>query len=449
MKKDMRSGLKVFLCVVLAGLWIGGCTRVESPQAPAPGPGPRPAAEPTVKLVLFTYTPPDEEAVNQELLRRFEQSHPHIRVELQNAPGGSQQAMTKLQTMISGQAGPDVMAIHGAFFIPFASKGVLLDLTERIKQSGDEKDFSPALLNLCRWQGKLYSLPRYTSVYALFYNKTLFDEAHVPYPASGPSWTWEDYLKTAKALTKDKNGDGKPDQWGCIIDFWGARMYPWLWQNGASLMNADRSRCVLDSPAAIEAVQFVYDLRHKHKVAAIADTAEQNASLNAFMQGHIAMYMTGPWDIQLLRQRKDLQWDVAPLPKKKQRATLLGTENYAIWAGTKHPQEAWELFRFLLSKEAQMLMAERLEKMPSRLSVLQGPYLQAKTDYNRRVFVEALEYARQPENIPEWSQVKDLIQNELDLIWIGKKSVAAGLQEAARNVNQTLQKLRGAKSQNK
>jgi len=343
--------------------------------------------------------------------------------------------------MISGQAGPDVMAIHGAFFIPMASKGALLDITERA--AADTADFSNAILDICRWDGKLYSLPRYTSVYSLFYNKTLFDEAKVPYPGSGQSWTWDDYLKTAQALTKDTNGDGKPDQWGCIIDFWGARMYPWLWQNGASLMNEDRSKCVLDSSAAAEAVQFLYDLRSKHKVAAASDNAQQNASLNAFVQGHIGMYMTGPWDIQLLRQTKTLQWDVAPLPQKKQKATLLGTENYAIWSGTKHPDEAWQLFSFLLSAEAQTLMADKLEKMPSRTSVLKGAYSQAQTDYNRKAFVDALEYAKQPENIPEWSQVKDLIQNQLDLIWVGKTSVQAGLKKAADDVNATLKKLRG------
>jgi len=438
------SRLWLLLALPLLVVTLYGCTRVEPPAQPsATGPaGPATGAAGT-KLVLFTYTPPDEEAVNLELIKKFEQAHPNIKVELQNAPGGSQQAMTKLQTMISGQAGPDVMAIHGAFFIPMASKGALLDLSDRVKQSGDEADFSPAILDICRWEGKLYSLPRYTSVYSLFYNKTLFDAAQQPYPGSGASWTWDDYLKAAKALTKDTNRDGKPDQWGCVIDFWGARMYPWLWQNGASLMNADRSKCVLDSPAAVEAVQFVYDLRHKHHVAAASDNAEQNASLNAFVQGHIAMYMTGPWDIQLLRETKDLQWDVAPLPEKKQKATLLGTENYAIWSGTKHPDEAWALFSYLLSPEAQTMMADRLEKMPSRISVLKGAYSQAQTDHNRKVFVDSLEYARQPENIPEWSQVKDLIQNQLDLIWVGKTSVQAGLKKAAGDVNATLKKLRG------
>lgn len=440
-----RSWLLI-AAVALLVVALVGCSRVEQPPAAtAPTSGAAPTTGPVTEITLFTYTPRDEEALNLQLIQEFQAKHPDIKVKLQNESGGSQNAMAKLQTMIAAKAGPDVMAIHGAFFIPLAAKGALADLGPLAEKdpSIDFKDFSDAILKVCQYQGKLYSLPRYTSVYSLFYNKTLFDAAKVAYPGKGSSWTWDDYAKAAKALTKDTNGDGKPDQFGCVIDFWGSRIYPWLWQNGAALMNEDRSKCVLDSPAAVEALTFLYNLRYQEKVAAASDNSQQNSALTAFTQGRIGMYMTGPWDIQLLRQAKGLQWDVAPLPQKKSAATLLGTENYGLWAGSQKQQQAWELYKFLLSAEAQTLMADKLEKMPSRLSVLNGAYSTAQVDYNRKAFVDALGYARQAENIPEWSQVKDLIQDQLDLIWVGKKPVAEGLKTAAGDVNKTLKQLRG------
>lgn len=434
------------LAVLLA---LAGCSRVPpSGQTTAPATGAGPVAEGTAtEVTLFTYTPRDEEAANQELIAKFEQANPGLKVKLQNESGSSQDAMAKLQTMISAKAGPDVMAIHGAFFIPLASKGALADLGPLAEKdpSIDLKDFSEPLLQICRYQDKLYSLPRYTSVYTLFYNKTLFDAAKVPYPASGASWTWEDYRKTAKALTKDTTGDGKVDQWGCVIDFWGSRVYPWMWQNGGALMSADRSKCVLDSPQNVETLNFLYDLRYKDKCAAASDNSEHDSARTAFTQGHIGMYMTGPWDVQIMRAAQGLQWDIAPLPKKKEAATLLGTENYAIWSGSTKQEAAWKLFKFLLSAESQNAIAQKLDKMPSRTSVIAGDYSTGKADYNRKVFADALQYARQAENIPEWSQVKDLIQNELDLIWVAKKTVAAGLRDAAKNVNKTLAELRKGK----
>ena len=442
------SRAPLIVCVLLVfALVLAGCSKVaQTPEATtAPATGAAPTKLPANEITLFTFTPRDEEALNLQLINKFEQTHPDIRVKLQNESGGSQAAMSKLQTMIAAKAGPDVMAIHGAFFIPLAAKGALADLGPLAAKDTtiDLKDFSDAILKVCKYQDKLYSLPRYTSVYSLFYNKTLFDEAKLPYPGVGASWTWADYAKAAKALTKDTNGDGKPDQFGCVIDYWGSRIYPWLWQNGAALMNEDRSKCVLDSPQAVDALTFLYNLRYKDKVAASSDNSEQNSALTAFTQGHIGMYMTGPWDIQVMRQAKGLQWDVAPLPKQKQAATLLGTENYGIWSGSTKQAAAWELYKFLLSAESQTLMGDKLEKMPSRTSVLKGAYGTAKVDYNRKVFVDALGYARQAENIPEWSQVKDLIQSQLDLIWVGKKPVAEGLKTAATNVNAKLKELRG------
>jgi multiple sugar transport system substrate-binding protein len=160
------------------------------------------------------------------------------------------------------------------------------------------------------------------------------------------------------------------------------------------------------------------------------------------------MYITGPWDIQTLKKTPTLKWDVAPTPKKKRFATLLGTENYAISADTKHPKEAFELFKFLLSAETQDIMQDKLEKMPSRKSICEGSYLAgaSKAGYDRKVFVDALQYAQQAPNIPEWAEVSHFIQDELDLIWIGKKSASEGCKAAAAKVNKALQDLRsGAK----
>jgi multiple sugar transport system substrate-binding protein len=158
-----------------------------------------------------------------------------------------------------------------------------------------------------------------------------------------------------------------------------------------------------------------------------------------FTNGQAAMFQTGAWDVQAMKEAKALRWDIAPLPKKKQHATLLGMENYAIAAATKHPQEAWELFKFLVGPEAQETMGRELEKQPSRQSVANGPYLAEKAGYDRRVLVEALAYAKQAPNIPEWDRVSHYLQEQLDLMWIGEVSVEQGTRRAAQQVTAGLQ----------
>jgi multiple sugar transport system substrate-binding protein len=428
----------ILALVVLAAVLVAGCTVVK--ETKSTGAAPTAPKAGGVPLTLFTWTEAAEAEANQKLVDEFEKANPGITVELQNQPG-SKEAMAKLQTLISGNQAPDVVSLHGAYYIPLASKGALLDIEPHIKQSADFNlaDFDPRLVELCRYQGKLYSLPRYTSVYALFYNKDLFDNAGVKYPDQQSPWDWDAYVKTAKQLMRDTNKDGKTEQWGCVIDFWEARMYPWLWENGADVFSPDRTKCVLDSPEAIEAATFVRGLRYVHKVTPPTDTNERNQALDMFTQGNIGMYMTGPWDVQTLSKaskEQGLKWAVAPLPSRKRRATMLGTENYAICSQTKHPEEAWKLFAFLLGPHAQESMAQTMEKMPSRTSVIKGAYVSAPVGYNRKVFAEALSYAVQPPNIPEWAQVRPMFQEELDNIWVGTKTPEQGMKDAARRINE-------------
>jgi len=420
----MRGWAGWSLIAVMAALAVSaGCAKKPSAQTQ------------TLRISLFTWVRPQEERANQALIKEFEQAHPQIQVELINEPGP--QAMQKLLGMIAAGEAPDVMSIHGAMFVPLAAKGALLDLDPLIKQDKafDLPDFYPRLLNLCRWNKKLYSLPRYASVYVLFYNKDLFDAAGVPHP--GASWTWDDYLAAAKRLTV--TGANPADRrWGCAIDFWGARIDPWIWQNGGEVLDPTHTRCLLNSPEDVEALQFLVDLKDKYKVARPTQPGESRETREWFRDGKIAMLQSGAWDIQTFQESKTLHWEVAALPRKVRQATLLGTENYGIAASSKHPEAAWELFKFLLSPRSQQVMADKLDKQPSRRSVANGPYLAAKVPYNRRVLVDALDYAMQPPNIPQWDQIEHKIREQLDKIWIGELPVKAGADAAANAVTKAL-----------
>ena len=412
------------IAVVAAAVCCAGCGR------PAVEVG-----EP-VELTLFTWTRPGELKINQDLCAQFEAAHPNLRVEIINEPGD--RAMDKLQAMVAAGNAPDVMSIHGALFMPLAARGALLDLEPMMRADPDFDldDFYPQLVDLCRYQGVLCSLPRYTSVYVLFYNKDLFDAAGLAYPDA--EWTWDDYLRAARKLTVE-SPDPERRRFGCVIDFWGARIYPWVWAGGGEILDPAGKRCLLDSPESQEALQFLVDLRHKWGVCPPTTMAERRQNIAMFVNGQVAMFQTGAWDIQAMKEAAGLRWEVAPLPMKRQHATLLGMENYAIARTTAHPKEAWELFKFLLGPESQETMAGEMEKQPSRQSVANGPYLAQDAGGDRKVFVEALAYAKEAPNIPEWDRVSHFIQEQLDLMWIGKASVPEGTRKAARLVTEALQ----------
>lgn len=394
-------------------------------------------------LSLFTWVPPAEMAVNQRLIHEFERSHPQVKVRMLNEPGG--RAMDKLQASIAAGNAPDVMSVHGAFFIPLAAEGAFLPLDPLIKSDPtfDLADFYPQLVRLCRYKGTLYSLPRYTSVYVLFYNKALFEAAGIKYPDA--SWTWDDFLSAARALTR-RSGDPSRRQFGCVVDVWSARTFPWIWQNGGEIVDRSGKTCLVDQPEAVGALQFLMDLRRKWRVTPTLTQTDFRETKEWFKAGRVGMFMSGAWDIQVFKQAPAFRWEVAPLPKKKTRATLLGMENYCISSSTRRQKLAWELFKFLLSRHAQAVMATQLDKQPSRRSVTQHVYLKQKVHYDRRVLVEALEYGRQAPNLPAWTKAEHYLREQLERMWQGEISVEQGARLAAQLVSQELSRTKSGSS---
>ena len=141
-----------YAIAILIALMLAGC-------------GGKPSATAPVTVTLFTWTRPGELAANQDLRAKFEAAHPNIKVEIMNEP--SDRAMDKLQAMVAAGNPPDVMSIHGAYFMPLAAKGALLDLDPYAAKDAefDLADFYPSLVEICRYQGKLYSLPRLSLIH--------------------------------------------------------------------------------------------------------------------------------------------------------------------------------------------------------------------------------------------------------------------------------------------
>ena len=386
-------------------------------------------------ITLYTWVPVDEERVNSELLDEFESANPGAKVFYVNIPDAN--AMQKLQVMYAAGTPPDVISLHGAYFLPFASKGMLLPLDDMVRKSDvlNTGDFYPKLVDACMYGGKLYSLPRYTSVYILFYNRDMFDSAGISYP--GNTWTWDTFLEAAKRLTGDSDNNGVIDTFGCAVDFWGGRIYPWLWQNGNDIYSSSEKECYLAEESAVEAIQFLVDLKYRHNVTPLSLPAEYKSNVELFRVGRVGMYLSGAWEIQNMQTGGKFRWDIAPLPKGRKRVTMLGMENYAISARTKNPELSWKLMEFLLREETQVKMAERMEKQPSLIEA-GSKFAEMDTGYNRHVMTDAVKYGRVPDNIEKYNEVWTVLQKKLDLIWIGREQVRPAMEEAVSRINPIL-----------
>jgi multiple sugar transport system substrate-binding protein len=208
--------------------------------------------------------------------------------------------------------------------------------------------YLPGVLGPGRWEGQQYLLPKDFSPLAVYYNKALFDQLGVPYPQSG--WSWEQFLATAQALTRDTDGDGATDIWGVQLPAaWSTGFEYWVAAGGGSLVSPDGTSFVghLDSPQTTAALQFYADLYQRHRVAPPpADMAAFGGGNKDFAEGRAAMQLFGRWPQVDYRANEAIELGVVGVPTGAQRANILLWGGIGISALSKNQEAAWRFLRF-------------------------------------------------------------------------------------------------------
>ena len=193
-------------------------------------------------VTFLTFGDPAEQRAYAELVAAFNDIHPEVFVEVTHIPSASEYR-TRLATEFAAGNPPDVSLMNYRRYAAFAANDLLEPLGPYLADSEliQPEDFYPITIDAFTWEGVITCIPQNISSLVVYYNEALFDEAGVAYPTA--DWTWDDFVKTAVALTKDTNGDGIIDQYGAGIEPSLYRLAPFVWQNGApssTAMNSPR-----------------------------------------------------------------------------------------------------------------------------------------------------------------------------------------------------------------
>ncbi len=229
MSKSMNMNIRVLavilVCSTVATTVLSGCSRRQQDSD-------------IVELRLTMWGRQDDLDFYNRAFKEFYKEHPKIRVRIEIIPWA--RVFDKLLVSTAGGRAPDVSRVSSVWFTPCAAKG-LLECLEPYIENDPEFDiddfYKPAVEGWGTYKGKIYAIPGDVDVYATYYNKTMFDKHGVPYPDE--TWDWQRYLWAAKKLTKDLDGDGRLDQWGCNPDAW---WQDYVWQNGGDILNEDNTR---------------------------------------------------------------------------------------------------------------------------------------------------------------------------------------------------------------
>ena len=354
-------------------LRLAGAAATGAVLAACSTPGSRPAigTEEKVQLVYQDWRTEWFPEMAQQMLEGFHTSHPNIRVFFTMDPDNLVEQMPL--DMESGTA-PDVLAGCCDFLPSWAQQGYLLDLTPFVEADLDRAtidEWDPAqYAAMFTSDGHHFALPKYHGALALYYNKDLFDVSRVDYPDG--TWTHTDYLEAMKRLTFDRGTDGQIDVWGSMLDITWERIQVHVNGWGGRFVDTDdprRSR--MAQPEALAAMDWIRArMWDDHVMASLLDV--QNVETRqAFVMQKIAMVEDGSWALKDILAGAPFRVGVAPLPAgPERRVTLATTDGFAIYAGTRHPEAAWELLKFLVSREYGQAMARANFLQPARASLV-------------------------------------------------------------------------------
>ncbi len=403
------------------------------PAAPAAAVAPAKAGD--VKLTLYSGVAGANQKVYENYATEFSQANPGISAETISLPTG-QAMIDKVITLIAGGTSPDLFILYQEIVPVNAAveRKLVLAIDDYIKTDKyDIESFLPQAVELNRWDGKLWAIPRDYGNQNVYYNVDMFKKANVPLPATDwadTDWTFDRFLDAAKKLTLVEGG--KTTQWGLVFN---PAWRPWssyVYSNGGTIVNRDARGIATDfaitEPAAVEAIQYIQDLLHKHKVSPTPDAFADMGMQGFFGTGKVAMVVDNPTNASAYRKFDKIEWDVAPFPVGKggKRGVGGGGIAWAIAGGTKNPDQSWKFLKHITSEKAQMQEVAVGGTTPTRVKVIASPeFLNPGKPKNAKGFAQAQGYVvRDPVHV-KWPQVqREVVGAQMDLLIANKGDAA-------------------------
>lgn len=292
-----------------------------------------------------------------ELVARFNETHPDIRVRSE-FQGGFSDLAAKLMAAAAARRGPDVTQL-GTFEIrTFARDGLLVDLTPFME--------GPDGLDISHWPGTLaeagkvddglYWLPFNVSVPVLYYNEEALREAGLP----GPPETWDEFFEYARRATV-RDESGRVTRTGVAL--WDIT-WPYLsiiWSEGGELTDPEYKNITLNDPVAVRVLTQIQELVREG--AAELPSAASGGHRAAFTSGRAAMILDSPAPFDdIFSQSTGFTPVAAAYPAGQAgRVFAPGGGGIAMLATTPEDKRAaaWTFMKFLLSPESLGYYAER------------------------------------------------------------------------------------------
>lgn len=237
----------------------------------------------------------------------------------------------KILPALTGSNPPDVLVLSGGDLVKsYYKDGLVEELSGAIELGKiDLDDFFPAPMTQCQQEDLILCLPWGTDLYALFWNKDLFEAAGLD-PEKPPE-TMDQLVAYAEKLTKIGD-DGKIEQIGFIPDLSWSHTDLYVRNFGGFWYSDDGMSLTVNSQPMIDALTWQQQFYTKYGVENVLAFAsgfgEYSSPDHPFYAGKVAMMVEGEWQAGpnfISNFKPELNYGVAAFPPPGDHPERAGT----------------------------------------------------------------------------------------------------------------------------
>jgi len=385
------------------------------------------------------------EKVLNELVEKFNKSHPNIKVIPKRIKsrdprmGNDYHALYRsILENLAKKTPPDVTQVYENWACQWIEIGVLSPVGDFVGEPGgipksEIDDLVPIFRQANTYDGKLWTLPFNKSIYVLYYNKDAFKKAGLKPPA-----TWDDFRMAASKLTI-RNGE-EVKQYGIVfypsVDLFGHYLYA----NGGAFISGKKA--VFNSPTGIKNLEFWVNLVHKDR-SALASFSDRRE----FLKQKSAMYIDTTSRISYFKKRAKFNWGVALLPRGSTRKYQFAGTNLAIFShlSPRKKKAAVEFVRYMSGKKATIFWSLNTGYLPVRKSAINSAEYKArlKDDPRYGYGIEALKYAVVQPKVAAWEMIRGIVDDAMFEAISLRKSPSDALNRAVQLANHLIRNISG------
>ena len=250
----------------------------------------------------------------------------------------------------------------------------------------------------------LYAIPRDTSTLVIYYNKTIFDKYGIKYPDE--NWKMEDLITKSKQLTK-KNIYGisyEPKIYYALpyLKYYNGGIFD---KNGKYIFNKTNSQ---------KGYALYQKLSHTYHIAPTEAEIGSKTVAQMFIEGKLAMHLSGRWMVPKYREVITFDWDVINFPNYSAPSD---TSGWSITKTSRHKKEAIDFVKYISSEKNITKMTTDGLIVPSLKKVACSQTFKNGMPKHSKIFTKSVENSKITNITKEYNKIIDQLN---DMLFISK-----------------------------